>query len=81
VQLNFTGLRYDVDGKVWTKSVGTQHIFRLDLATTPGSVPPNDLLPPASACGIYQVMADSKNTCDAEFTEGHLGKIDAKTKK
>ena len=33
VQLNFTGLRYDVDGKVWTKSVGTQHIFRLDLAT------------------------------------------------
>jgi streptogramin lyase len=43
VQLNFTGLRYDVDGKVWTKSVGTQHIFRL------------------------------------EFTEGHLGKIDAKT--
>src|SRR6266704_3593043 len=32
VQLNFTGLRYDVDGKVWTKSVGTQHIFRLDLA-------------------------------------------------
>ncbi len=33
VQLNFTGLRHDVDGKVWTKSVGTQHIFRLDLAT------------------------------------------------
>jgi hypothetical protein len=33
VQLNFTGLRYDVDGKIWTKSVGTQHIFRLDLAT------------------------------------------------
>src|SRR5215831_18469199 len=23
VQLNFTGLRHDVDGKVWTKSVGT----------------------------------------------------------
>src|SRR5207249_4505992 len=33
VQLNFTGLRHDVDGKVWTKSVGTQHIFRLDLKT------------------------------------------------
>src|SRR5579871_6390236 len=33
VQLNFTGLRHDVDGKVWTKTVGTQHIFRLDLAT------------------------------------------------
>src|SRR6266852_871359 len=34
VQLNFTGLRHDVDGKVWTKSVGTQHIFRLDVATS-----------------------------------------------
>ena len=33
VQLNFVGLRHDVDGKVWTKSVGTQDIFRLDLAT------------------------------------------------
>jgi virginiamycin B lyase len=29
---------------------------------------------------IYQVMADSKNNLwMAEFTEGHLGKIDAKT--
>ena len=34
VQLNFTGLRHEVDGKVWTKTVGTQHIFRLDLATS-----------------------------------------------
>ena len=33
MQLNFVGLRHDVDGKVWTKSVGTQDIFRLDLAT------------------------------------------------
>src|SRR5262249_666032 len=33
VQLNFVGLRHDVDGKVWTKSVGTQDIYRLDLAT------------------------------------------------
>jgi streptogramin lyase len=54
VQLNFVGLRHDVDGKVWTKSVGTQDIFRLDL--------------------------DSKNNLwMAEFTEGHIGKIDAKT--
>ena len=28
VQLNFVGLRHDIDGKVWTKSVGTQDIFR-----------------------------------------------------
>jgi virginiamycin B lyase len=37
VQLNFVGLRHDVDGKVWTKSVGTQDVFRLDLATGNGS--------------------------------------------
>ena len=82
VQLNFTGLRYDVDGKVWTKSVGTQHIFRLDLATnTWESFHPTDQLPPSvKHAGIYQVMADSKNNLwMAEFTEGHLGKIDAKT--
>src|SRR5580704_16332635 len=33
VQLNFTGLHYEVDNKVWTKSVGTQEIFRVDLKT------------------------------------------------
>ena len=83
VQLNFTGLRYDVDGKVWTKSVGTQHIFRLDLATnTWERFHPTDQLPPnLKHAGIYQVIADSKNNLwMAEFTEGHLGKLDAKTK-
>jgi virginiamycin B lyase len=82
VQLNFTGLRYDVDGKVWTKSVGTQHIFRLDLATNKWErFHPTDYLPAAMRhAGIYQVMSDSKNNLwMAEFTEGHLGKIDAKT--
>src|SRR5256712_5155805 len=81
VQLNFTGLRYDVDGKVWTKSVGTQHIFRLDLATNKWErFHPTDQLPGVKHAGIYQVMADSKNNLwMAEFTEGHLGKIDAKT--
>ncbi len=83
VQLNFTGLRYDVDGKVWTKSVGTQHIFRLDLATnTWERFHPTDQLPPnLKHAGIYQVIANSKNNLwMAEFTEGHLGKLDAKTK-
>src|SRR5436190_20271450 len=81
VQLNFTGLRYDVDGKVWTKSVGTQHIFRLDLASnTWERFHPTDQLPGVQNAGIYQVMSDSKNNLwMAEFTEGHLGKIDAKT--
>ncbi len=81
VQLNFTGLRYDVDGKVWTKSVGTQHIFRLDLASGKWErFHPTDQLPGVKHAGIYQVIADSKNNLwMAEFTEGHLGKIDAKT--
>lgn len=80
VQLNFTGLRYDVDGKVWTKSVGTQHIFRLDLATNKWErFHPTDYLPHKNAA-IYEVMSDSQNNLwMAEFTLGHLGKIDAKT--
>ena len=84
VQLNFTGLHYEVDGKVWTKSVGRQDIFRVDLATnTWEKFHPADQLPSGNTkSSIYQVMADSKNNLwMAEFTGGHLGKIDAKTTK
>jgi streptogramin lyase len=81
VQLNFTGLHYEVDNKVWTKSVGTQDIFRVDLKTGEwDKFHPTDSLPGIKNAGIYQVMADSKNNLwMAEFTEGHLGKINAKT--
>jgi virginiamycin B lyase len=81
VQLNFTGLHHEVDNKVWTKSVGTQEIFRVDLKTGDWEkFRPLDKLPTVQRAGIYQVMADSKNNLwMAEFTEGHLGKIDAKT--
>jgi virginiamycin B lyase len=81
VQLNFTGLHYEVDNKVWTKSVGTQDIFRVDLKTGQWEkFHPTDQLPGVPHAGIYQVMADSHNNLwMAEFTEGHLGKIDAKT--
>ena len=81
VQLNFVGLRHDVDGKVWTKSVGTQDIFRLDLASGKWECfHPTDTLPPGRHYGIYQVISDSKNNLWlAEFDDGHLGKIDAKT--
>jgi virginiamycin B lyase len=83
VQLNFTGLHHEVDGKVWTKSVGTQDIFRLDLASNKWErFHPTDQLPDVKHASIYQVIADSKNNLwMAEFTEGHLGKIDAKTTK
>ena len=83
VQLNFSGLHHEVDGKVWTKSVGTQDIFRLDLASNKWErFHPTDELSGVKHAAIYQVMADSKNNLwMAEFTEGHLGKIDAKTTK
>jgi len=85
VQLNFTGLRHDVDNKVWTKTVGTQHIFRMDLKTGEWErFHPTDFLPPDKVKGasIYQVISDSQNNLwMAEFTQGHIGKIDAKTTK
>src|SRR6202451_1080656 len=82
VQLNFTGLHHEVDGKMWTKSVGTQDIFRVDLATSKWErFHPIDLLPDVKSASIYEVKADSKNNLwMAEYTQGHLGKIDAKTK-
>ena len=83
VQLNFVGLRHDVDGKVWTKNVGTGDIFRLDLACGKWErFHPTDLLPPGHRYSIYQVISDSKNNLwMAEFEDGYLGKIDAKTLK
>src|SRR5712671_5896912 len=82
VQLNFVGLRHEVDGKVWTKSVGTQDIFRLDLASNKWEkFHPTDKIP-GGPYGIYQVISDSKNNLwMAEFNKGHLGKLDAKTLK
>src|SRR5260221_4667592 len=80
VQLNVYGCRYDFDGKVWTKSVGTQEDFRLDLATQKW-----ERFQPLKALGnqrhsIYQVISDSQNNLwMAEFTKGHIGKIDART--
>jgi virginiamycin B lyase len=81
VQLNFVGLHHEVDNKVWTKSVGTQDIFRVDLTTGQWEkFHPTDKIAGGSNYGIYQVASDSHNNLwMAEFTEGHLGKIDAKT--
>src|SRR5215472_3643457 len=81
VQLIFVGLRHDVDGKVWTKSVGTQDIFRLDIASnTWEKFHPTSELPVGHHYSMYQVISDSKNNLwMAEFQEGYLGTIDAKT--
>ncbi len=82
VQLNFVGLRHDVDGKVWTKNVGTQEVFRLDLATGKWErfQPLKELT--GGRHSIYQVISDSQNNLwMSEFRRGHIGKIDAKTGK
>jgi virginiamycin B lyase len=81
VQLNFTGLRHDVDGKVWTKSVGTQDIYRLDLATEKWErFQPIKAVPGSGRHSIYQVISDSQNNLwMAEFQKGYIGRLDAKT--
>ncbi len=78
-QLNFVGLRHDVDGKVWTKDVGTNNVLRLDIASSKWEMfrPTDKLTGPR---GIYQLISDSQNNAWlAEFGDGHLGRIDAKT--
>ena len=83
VQINFVGLRHDVDGKVWTKNVATVDLFRLDLDTGKWErFHPIDFLPPGQRYTIYQLISDSQNNVwMAEFEDGYLGKLDAKTLK
>jgi virginiamycin B lyase len=81
VQMNFVGLRHDVDGKVWTKNVPTGDVFRLDLASGKWErFQPLKELANGKRNTIYQLISDSKNNAwVAEFVNGYLGKIDAKT--
>jgi streptogramin lyase len=83
VQMNFVGLRHDVDGKVWTKNVPTGDVFRVDLATGKWErFQPLKSLSNGKRNTIYQLISDSKNNAwVAEFVNGYLGKIDAKTTK
>jgi len=83
VQMNFVGLRHDVDGKVWTKNVPTGDVFRVDLATQKWErFQPLKELANGKRNTIYQLISDSKNNAwVAEFVNGYLGKIDAKTTK
>jgi virginiamycin B lyase len=83
VQMNFVGLRHDVDGKVWTKNVPTGEVFRVDLATQKWErFEPLKQLSNGKRNTIYQLISDSQNNAwVAEFVNGYLGKIDAKTTK
>ncbi len=83
VQMNFVGLRHDVDGKVWTKNVPTGDVFRVDLKTQKWErFQPLKQLANGKHNTIYQLLSDSHNNAwAAEFVNGYLGKIDAKTTK
>lgn len=84
IQLNFVGNHYEVDGKVWTKDVGTKAIFRLDLASGKWErfFPTQSLPPGKHEYGVYQAISDAHNNLwMAEFSEGYLGEINAKTLK
>ena len=64
----------DTDSTMW-------QVGRRDGTRLPERIPTDQLPPNLKHAGIYQVIADSKNNLwMAEFTEGHLGKLDAKTK-
>ena len=83
VQMNFVGLRHDIDGKVWTKNVPTGDVFRVDLASGKWErFQPLKQLSNGQHNTIYQLISDSKNNAwMAEFVNGYLGKIDAQTLK
>ena len=80
VQLNFVGLRHDVDGKVWTKSVGTAEFSASISPAANGKIPSDQQ--PAAGPQLRHLSGDlgfQNNLWLAEFDDGHLGKIDAKT--
>ena len=81
MQLNFTGLHYEVDNKVWTKSVGTQEIFRVDLETGDWEkFRPLDQLPGVPA--RRHLSGDGglpQQSVDGRIHRRPSGQIDAKT--
>src|SRR5262249_38485190 len=83
VQMNFVGLRHDVDGKVWTKNVPTGDVFRLDLASGKWErFQPLKDLANGKRKTIYQLISHAKiHAWLDECVNGYLGKIDAQTTK
>jgi virginiamycin B lyase len=82
-QPNMLGLRYDVDGKVWTDSAGHYDLFRLDVKT--GSYErfqPMKELPDSRQGTIYGIDSDSHNNIFfTDYATDYIGRIDAETKK
>jgi virginiamycin B lyase len=82
-QPNMLGLRYDVDGKVWTDSAGHYDIFRLDIKTgTYERFEPMKNLPDSRPGTIYGIDSDSHNNLYfTDYATDYIGRIDAETKK
>ena len=81
-QPNMLGMRYDVDGKIWTDSAGHYDIFRLDVKTGAYErFEPMKSLPDSRPGTIYGVDSDSHNNLYfTDFATDYIGRIDAETK-
>jgi len=82
-QLNMLGLRYDVDGKVWTDSAGHQELYRLDIKTgTYERFQPKDQQPDKGPFSIYGIDSDSHNNVYfTDYQSNFIGRVDAETGK
>jgi len=82
-QPNMLGMRYDVDGKIWTDSAGHYDIFRLDVKTGAYErFQPMKQLPDSRRGTIYGIDSDSHNNLYfTDFATDYIGKIDSKTGK
>src|SRR5216683_1241646 len=82
-QLNMLGMRYDVDGKVWTDSAGHRELYRLDIKTgTYERFEPMKHLPDKGPGSIYGIDSDSHNNVYfADFMSNYIGRVDAETGK
>jgi len=80
-QINFLGLQYNVDGKVWTKNAGNQEVYRIDVKTGKyETFRPLQQLTDGQRHTIYGLAADSKNNLYfMEFLDNYIGRIDAQT--
>jgi virginiamycin B lyase len=80
-QPNMLGMRYDVDGKIWTDSAGHYDLFRLDVKT--GSYErfePMKHLPDDRAGSVYGIDSDSHNNLYfTDFATDYIGRLDAQT--
>jgi virginiamycin B lyase len=79
-QVDMLGLKFAVDGKVWTDDAGHLTIHRLDLTT--GKYETFDPLKqlPGKGYSMYGIASDSHNNLYfAEYQTNHIGRIDAQT--